>query len=47
MEQRLGLGSKPQPSAAVTPTTAAGASDIDRQLQELEARVGGSGGTAA
>ena len=47
MEQRLGLGAKPQPSATVTPTTAAGASDIDRQLQELEARVGGSGGTAA
>ncbi len=47
MEQRLGLGSKPQPSAAVTPTTAAGASDIDRQLQELEARVGGSGGASA
>ena len=46
MEQRLGLSSTPQPSATTAaPKTAAGASDIDRQLQELEARVGGSGGS--
>ncbi len=47
MEQRLGLSSKPAVSAAAPHTTAANASDIDRQLQELEARVGGGGGTAA
>ena len=46
MEQRLGLTSKP--AAATAPhTTTTSASDIDRQLQELEARVGGGGGTAA
>ena len=42
MEQRLGLASKPAPS--VTPKTPVASSDIDRQLQELEARVGGSSG---
>ncbi len=44
MEQRLGLAPKP---AASTTTTPAAASDIDKQLQELEARVGGSGPSAA
>lgn len=44
MEQRLGLAPKPQASTA--PKTPAAASDIDRQLQELEARVGGSNGTS-
>lgn len=48
MEQRLGLASKPAATAAPTHTTVTTtASDIDRQLQELEARVGGSSGTAA
>ena len=50
MEQRLGLSSKPATPTVTTKTTPAattGASEIDRQLQELEARVGGSGGTAA
>ena len=48
MEQRLGLASKPAATVAPAQTTVTtSASDIDRQLQELEARVGGSGGTAA
>ncbi len=49
MEQRLGLAPKPAASAATAHTApaAGSASDIDRQLQELEARVGGGGGTAA
>ncbi len=47
MEQRLGLAPKPSVSTAAPHTTATSASDIDRQLQELEARVGGGGGTAA
>lgn len=46
MEQRLGLAPKPA-AATHAPVTSASASDIDRQLQELEARVGGGGGTAA
>lgn len=44
MEQRMGLAPKPQPTT--TSTTPAATSDIDRQLQELEARVGGSGGNS-
>ncbi len=44
MEQRLGLAAAP-PSVSV-PRTPAAASDIDRQLQELEARVGGNSGTS-
>ncbi len=47
MEQRLGLAPKPSVSAATPHTATTSASDIDRQLQELEARVGGGGGTAA
>ena len=48
MEQRLGLASKPAATVAPAHTTVTtSASDIDRQLQELEARVGGGGGTAA
>ena len=48
MEQRLGLTSKPAATTAPAHTTVTtSASDIDRQLQELEARVGGGGGTAA
>jgi len=48
MEQRLGLASRPAATAAPAHTTVTtSASDIDRQLQELEARVGGGGGTAA
>lgn len=49
MEQRLGLAPKPQPSVAptnVTPKAPVAASDIDRQLQELEARVGGNNGAS-
>ena len=43
MEQRLGLGSAPVPAVTNAPKTPTSASDIDRQLQELEARVGGNG----
>ena len=45
MEQRLGLAPKPAAgtSANVAPRTPVAGSDIDRQLQELEARVGGNG----
>jgi len=44
MEQRLGLAPKPATtSASVAPKTPVAGSDIDRQLQELEARVGGNG----
>ena len=45
MEQRLGLAPKPATSttSSITPKTPVAGSDIDRQLQELEARVGGSG----
>jgi len=48
MEQKLGLGAKPSvvPTTTANATSAApaNASDIDRQLQELEARVGGNNG---
>ncbi len=44
MEQKMGLA--PAPTQATAPRTPAAASDIDRQLQELEARVGGSNGTS-
>ena len=48
MEQRLGLAPKPAgTTASVTPRTPVAGSDIDRQLQELEARVGGSNGTSS
>lgn len=48
MEQRLGLAPKP---AGITPQSAAprtpmATSDVDRQLQELEARVGGNNGSS-
>ena len=43
MEQRLGLA--PKAGTASAPVTTA-SSDIDAQMQELEARVGGSGGTS-
>ena len=48
MEQRMGLAPKPQTTTGTTTasTTPVAASDIDRQLQELEARVGGSTGTS-
>jgi phage shock protein A len=42
MEQKLGLAPAPQAAAPKSPTAP---SDIDRQLQDLEARVGGSNGT--
>ena len=43
MEQRMGLAPKPQAttSTASTSVTPAATSEVDRQLQELEARVGG------
>ncbi len=41
MEQRLGLA--PKPASTVQSRTPSTASDIDKQLQELEARVGGGG----
>lgn len=45
LEQKMGLAPAPQ---ATTPTTPASSSDVDKQLQELEARVGGgSNGTSA
>ena len=45
LEQRLGMG--PATAApATTTTTAAADSDIERQLAELEAKVGGTGGGA-
>lgn len=50
MEQCLGLAPKTTEAASVTPratpATPANTSEIDRQLQELEQRVGGSGGTS-
>jgi len=47
MEQRLGLAPKPAASAGVAPKTPMAASDVDRQLQELEARVGTGGNSGA
>jgi len=46
MEQRLGLAPKPAASASIAPKTPMAASDVDRQLQELEARVGGNNGAS-
>jgi phage shock protein A len=50
MEQKMGLAPKPQTTTAApaTPGAPVATSEIDRQLQELEARVGGgsSSGTA-
>ncbi len=43
LEQKMGLAPAPQAAAPRTPATS---SDIDRQLQELEARVGGNNGTS-
>ena len=44
MEQRLGLAPKPQAATGTTTSTSpAAGGDVERQLQELEARVGGSG----
>ena len=48
MEQRLGLAPAPQALSTVSrPNPGGSPPDIDRQLQELEARVGGSGGSSA
>lgn len=44
LEQKMGLAPAPQAAAPKTPATA---SDVDKQLQELEARVGGSSETSA
>lgn len=44
LEQQMGLAPQTQTAA---PRTPASASDIDQQLQELESRVGGSGGTGS
>jgi len=46
MEQRMGLASAPSSVSTAGPKLPVAASDIDRQLQELEARVGGSGGSS-
>ena len=43
LEQKMGLAPTPQTTAPRTPVAS---SDIDKQLQELEARVGGSNGTS-
>jgi phage shock protein A len=43
LEQKMGLAPAPTTSTPKTPTTT---SDIDKQLQELEARVGGSNGSS-
>lgn len=45
MEQRMGLAPKPQATTSTTPAsvTPTATSEVDRQLQELEARVGGGG----
>ena len=42
LESKLGLGSTPAPQTAVK-AAAGGESDIERQLAELEAKVGGGG----
>ncbi len=42
LEAKLGMGSAPIPQT--TTTTTGASSDIERQLAELEAKVGGSGG---
>jgi phage shock protein A len=46
MEQRLGLAPQPPAASTLQPRTPSSASDIDKQLQELEARVGGGGATS-
>lgn len=46
LEAKLGLGATTNTATAPATTVAPAASDIDRQLAELEARVGGSGGAA-
>lgn len=45
MEQRMGLAPAPATGTTTAHITPAGTSDVDRQLQELEAKVGGTGGT--
>ena len=45
LEAKLGLGSAtPTPTLQNTPTVSGADSDIERQLAELESKVGGSGG---
>jgi len=44
LEQKLGLRSTPAVQTATTTPVTSGDTDIDRQLAELEARVGGGGG---
>ena len=46
LETKMGIGPTTNTAAAPKTTVTAGDSDIDRQLAELEARVGGTGGTA-
>ncbi len=46
MEQRMGLASAPATGTTTAHITPAAASEADRQLQELEAKVGGSGGAS-
>ena len=44
MEQRMGLAPKTQAATSTASTAPASTSEVDRQLQELEARVGGNPG---
>ena len=46
MEQRMGLAPASNTTGTTAPRTPVATSDIDRQLQELEARVGGNNGTS-
>jgi phage shock protein A len=46
MEQRLGLKPATPAATTTTSTTAASVDDIDKQLQALEAKVGGNGTSA-
>lgn len=43
LEQKMGLKPAAEPVTTTTSTTAASVDDIDKQLQALEAKVGGSG----
>lgn len=45
LEQSMGLASAPQTQSTTTHTPVA-TSDVDRQIQELEAKVGNSGGSS-
>ena len=46
MEQRMGLKPATAPTTTTTSTTATSVDEIDKQLQALEAKVGGSGSSS-